>query len=121
MEIPTDIAVQELFDPLARHPNLDRDYMVETCGLLRPWSQQGLSASFEMVAIKDALEEARGFPVNKSDSTTLPDGTHQYEGDPDMYPLWKGWNSSVEIFIYEYGMITFRQTETGECFTTRMD
>lgn len=116
------ILVTTTYDPISRHPSFTQEHIDDLCGFLQPWSQEALSDYTTLEEVKEAIASQRGYPhIESKESTIDADGRHHYPDDPDMFPVMHIRSEFVEIFIYEYAIIVFRDTKSKEFFCTRMD
>lgn len=107
------------FDPLKKHGNLSKEYIMEMMGMIPTFIHTAVSDPDSSLA--DGMMEAYGFggPPMKG-STVSPEGVYSYPEDPDLFPLAVITTERGQVFIYHYGIVTIREPDKDD-ITYRMD
>jgi len=103
-------------DPTNNFEGVDPDKLVKSVGYIPTF----INPESDDV-VKEALHHYGFGGPEMTGGTIEEDGTYKYPEDPDLYPLCKGYAGDKLIFIYQFGIIAFVDTEGDGSVVHRFD
>ena len=105
-----------ILDPNRKFKHVEPAHLAESLGLIPTFIVEDADD-----IIQTALDTYGMHIGGDMGGKVLEDGTYQYPEDPDLHPLARCTTSGKDVFVYDYGMISFVDIKTKEAITYRFD